>query len=195
MRLLILGTGRMANNHAKAFAAVPDVEMVGAVDTVPENLRVFCDTFGIANRFSSLEAALAWGEFDAVDNVTPDAIHHPTTMQALAANKHVFCEKPLATNYAKAMEMVEAAEAAGLVNMVNLTYRNVAELHKAREIVAATPDSWMPMQFDNPSNVEVHERTSAQEILQDFPYLEAADIRACLEYAAAQLDHAVIMAA
>lgn len=34
-----------------------------------------------------------------------------------------------------------------------------------------------------------------QEILQDFPYLEAADIRACLEYAAAQLDHAVIMAA
>ncbi len=34
-----------------------------------------------------------------------------------------------------------------------------------------------------------------QEILQDFPYLEAEDIRACLEYAAAQLDHAVIMAA
>ena len=42
-------------------------------------------------------------------------------------------------------------------------------IDKAREIVAETPDSWMPMQFDNPSNVEVHERTSAQEILQDFP--------------------------
>ena len=137
MRLLILGTGRMANNHAKAFAAIPGVEMVGAVDTVPENLAAFCDSFSIANRFCSLEAALAWGQFDAVDNVTPDAIHHPTTLLALAANKHVFCEKPLATNYDKAMEMVEAAESAGLVNMVNLTYRNVAELHKAREIVAA----------------------------------------------------------
>ncbi len=34
-----------------------------------------------------------------------------------------------------------------------------------------------------------------QEILQDFPYLESLDIRACLEYAAAQIDHAVIMAA
>lgn len=34
-----------------------------------------------------------------------------------------------------------------------------------------------------------------QEILQDFPYLEAADIRACLEYAAAQVDHAVVLAA
>lgn len=37
--------------------------------------------------------------------------------------------------------------------------------------------------------------SSEQEILQDFPYLEAADIRACLEYAAAQVDHAVIVAA
>ena len=36
---------------------------------------------------------------------------------------------------------------------------------------------------------------SEQEILQDFPYLEVADIRACLEYAAAQIDHAVVLAA
>jgi predicted dehydrogenase len=55
----------------------------------------------------------------------------------LAAGKHVFCEKPLAPNYPLAMEMVEAAESRGLINMVNLTYRNVAELHKAREIIAS----------------------------------------------------------
>jgi predicted dehydrogenase len=58
-------------------------------------------------------------------------------MAVIAAGKHVFCEKPLATDYGKAMEMTEAAERAGLINMVNLTYRNVAELHKAREIIAA----------------------------------------------------------
>jgi predicted dehydrogenase len=57
--------------------------------------------------------------------------------QLIAANKQIFCEKPLATNYDKAMEMVEAVEAAGLINMVNLTYRNVAELHKARELIAS----------------------------------------------------------
>ncbi|WP_374622020.1 Gfo/Idh/MocA family protein [Devosia sp.] len=137
MRLLILGTGRMANSHAKAFAAIEGVEMVGAVDTDPAALAAFCDTYGIARRFASLEAALEWGAFDAVDNITPDSIHHATTLAALAAGKHVFCEKPLATDHGKAMQMVEAAEAAGLVNMVNLTYRNVAELHKAREIIAA----------------------------------------------------------
>jgi cysteine synthase len=40
---------------------------------------------------------------------------------------------------------------------------------RAQEIVAATPGAWMPQQFENPANVEVHERTTAQEILKDFP--------------------------
>ena len=39
---------------------------------------------------------------------------------------------------------------------------------RAQEIVAETPGAWMPQQFDNPANVEVHERTTAQEILEDF---------------------------
>ena len=40
---------------------------------------------------------------------------------------------------------------------------------KAREIVEATPGAWLPMQFDNPANVEVHRRTTAEEIAADFP--------------------------
>lgn len=40
---------------------------------------------------------------------------------------------------------------------------------RAHELIAETPDSWMPLQFDNPSNVEIHKKTSAQEILADFP--------------------------
>jgi predicted dehydrogenase len=47
------------------------------------------------------------------------------------------CEKPLAENYVKADEMARAAEASGLVTMVNLTYRNVAPLQKARAMVLA----------------------------------------------------------
>ncbi|MFZ9545336.1 MAG: cysteine synthase A [Hylemonella sp.] len=41
---------------------------------------------------------------------------------------------------------------------------------RAQEIVAATPGAWMPQQFENPNNIEVHERTTAQEILADFPH-------------------------
>jgi cysteine synthase A len=42
-------------------------------------------------------------------------------------------------------------------------------IERAKEIVAATPGAWMPQQFDNPANIEVHARTTAREILEDFP--------------------------
>lgn len=137
MRLLVIGAGRMAANHAKAFKDIEGVELVGAVDPDPANLAAYVEAFGVPRTFTKLEDALDWGQFDAVDNITPDAVHHPTTLAALAAGKHVLCEKPLAPNHALAMEMVVAAEAAGKINMVNLTYRNVAELHKARDIIAS----------------------------------------------------------
>jgi cysteine synthase len=42
-------------------------------------------------------------------------------------------------------------------------------IEKAKELVAETPNGWMPQQFDNPANTEIHRKTTAQEILQDFP--------------------------
>jgi len=137
MRLLILGTGWMAQEHARRFGAIEGVALVAAVDVDEKRVGEFADGFKIPKRFTSLEAALDWGDFDAVANVTPDRIHHPTTMALIAAGKPVLCEKPLAENFGKANEMADAAEAAGLVNMVNLTYRNVAALQKARQMVQA----------------------------------------------------------
>ena len=136
LRVLIVGTGGMANAHAECFAAIEGVEVVGGVDTSPERLAEFCDKHEIPHRFASLDEALAWGEFDAATNVTPDAVHHRTTLPLLAAGKHVMCEKPLAANRADAEEMADAAEAAGVVNMVNLTYRNVPALIHAARLVA-----------------------------------------------------------
>jgi len=42
-------------------------------------------------------------------------------------------------------------------------------IEKAKELVTGTPDSWMPMQFDNPANTNIHKETTAQEIINDFP--------------------------
>jgi cysteine synthase len=42
-------------------------------------------------------------------------------------------------------------------------------IERAKELIAETPDSWMPMQFDNPANTEIHKTATAQEILKDFP--------------------------
>nr|WP_249116764.1 Gfo/Idh/MocA family oxidoreductase [Ciceribacter sp. L1K23] len=137
IRLLVVGTGGMANTHAMNFGTVPGVEIVAAVDVDMAKVRAYAARHNIADTFTSLDEALAWGEFDAATNVTPDRIHHATTMPLIAAGKHVMCEKPLAETYAKAAEMADAAEAAGIVNMVNLSYRNVAHVQKARAMVMA----------------------------------------------------------
>jgi len=119
------------------FATMSGVELVAAVDVDQVRVQAFALRHEIAKTFTSLDDAIAWGEFDAVTNVTPDKIHYPTTLKLLAAGKHVLCEKPLAEDYAKADEMATAAEKSGLVTMVNLTYRNVAEVQKARQMVLA----------------------------------------------------------
>ncbi len=137
MRLLILGTGHMANAHARNFIEIDGVTLAGAVDVDQNRVEAFREKYSIERAFTSLEEALAWGDFDAVANVTPDSAHHATTLKCLEAGKHVFCEKPLATNYQDAMEMAEKAEAANLVGMVNLTYRNVAQLQAARKLVTS----------------------------------------------------------
>ncbi len=135
VRLLILGTGGMANNHAENFARIEGVTLVAGIDTRPEQLKAFCDRHHIPNGFGSIAEAVAWGQFDAVTNVTPDAAHYATTMPVLAAGKHILCEKPLATNEAEADAMAAAAAKAGVVNMVNLSYRNVAALQAGARMV------------------------------------------------------------
>ena len=135
MKLIIVGTGHMAGRHAEEFSAMDDVKIVGAVEPNAERRREFCERFAIPHAFEDLDAALAWGDFDAATNVTPDSVHYPSTMRLIGAGKHVLCEKPLATNYAHAREMAEVAEERGVINMVNFTYRAAAALHVAREMV------------------------------------------------------------
>ena len=136
-RLLIVGTGAMARLHAERFAPMPGCALVGAVDASPERARDFAEAFRIPFAFGSLADALAWGAFDAAINATPDGAHKATTLDLIAAGKPVFCEKPLAPTYPDALAMTEAAETAGLVNMVNLTYRNASAIQMARRMVEA----------------------------------------------------------
>lgn len=137
IRFAILGTGAMARQHAERFAAIDGVTVVAGIDVDQARADTFCKTYGIGRAFGNLSDALAWGEFDGVANVTPDSAHHGTTLEIVNAGHHVFCEKPLATNFAQAEEMTKAVADARLIGMVNLTYRNVPALQKARELVTS----------------------------------------------------------
>lgn len=136
VRILILGTGGMAKSHVEGYAAAPGARIVAGIDTNTERLAAFQAAHNIPHGFTSIADALAWGEFDAVSNVTPDGVHHLTTLPFLAAGKHVLCEKPLAVNHADAADMAEKAAMAGVINMVNLTYRNGEALMEAHRLIA-----------------------------------------------------------
>ncbi|MER9164766.1 Gfo/Idh/MocA family oxidoreductase [Mesorhizobium sp. M0715] len=136
-RILLLGTGGIAGHHVEEFAEIPGCSIVACVDQVPGRAAAFAAVGKIGESFESLEAAIAWGQFDAAINATPDGAHMATTLALLAQGKHVFCEKPLAPNHADALDMTEAAEAAGVINMVNLTYRNSPAIQEARRMVQA----------------------------------------------------------
>ena len=137
LRVLVLGAGGWAGQHAREYAAIDGAEVVAAVDPRADRLEPFLVEHGIGRGFRSLDEALDWGRFDAASNVTSDAAHHPTTLALLGAGVHVLCEKPLATDHGLALEMAEAAAAAGLANAVNLRYRAVPAFAAARAMVAA----------------------------------------------------------
>lgn len=136
-RILLLGTGGIAGHHVHEFGQIAGVKVVACVDAVPGRAKLFAKANSIGKPFDDLDAALDWGRFDAAVNCTPDGVHMPTSLKLIAAGKHVFCEKPLAPNHADALAMTEAVERAGLMNMVNLTYRNSPAIQRARQLVEA----------------------------------------------------------
>lgn len=137
IRYAILGTGSMANTHATKIKEIEGVELVACCDIAPERCREFAQTHGFTETYQDFSLMLEKCDFDAISIVTPDASHAALSIQALAAGKHVLCEKPLAESVADAEAMTEAARQAGVINMVNLSYRDSSALQRAAEMVRA----------------------------------------------------------
>jgi predicted dehydrogenase len=109
LRWGIVGCGDVATRKAgPSFAHTPGAWIVAAADTCLERARAFAQQFGPARAYGRFEDLLADPEVDAVYLATPPVSHHPQTMLAAAAGKHILCEKPMALNVAQCREMVEA---------------------------------------------------------------------------------------
>jgi 1,5-anhydro-D-fructose reductase (1,5-anhydro-D-mannitol-forming) len=95
----------------------------------------FARTHGIAKSGSDLAAALADPDVDAVYISSTNEKHHAQPIAAIAAGKHVLCEKPLATRIADAQAMVRAAEQAGVVLATNHHLRSAGSLRAIRDMI------------------------------------------------------------
>ena len=111
-RTAIIGTGGIAQAHAKSMATLSDrAQVVAAVDIDPDRLADFCDEWNIPHRYSSLTELLAAEELDLVHLCTPPGFHKVQAIEALGSNVNVLSEKPPALTLAD-MDEIAAAEAA-----------------------------------------------------------------------------------
>lgn len=137
IRLAIIGTGGMGNEHARQYADIPGCKVVAACDAIEPRVKEFASKYDIPETFTDVDSLLKFGAFDAVSNVTPDTFHAPISEKVIRAGKHILCEKPLAVNYPDAVRMRDAAHKAKLINMVNFSYRGSSALETARDLVEA----------------------------------------------------------
>lgn len=125
----------MAAHHVLKIREISGVEIIAGCDIDSQRVTAFCSKHGIKHAFTSVAQMLDECYIDSVSIVSTDATHAALAIEAARAGKHVLCEKPLATTIADAQAMVEAVHAAGVINMVNLSYRDASATQKAAEIV------------------------------------------------------------
>jgi len=123
IKIGIVGAGGMVDFHAPGFLSA-NAEIVAIADLNRAAAERVAKRYGIPTVYSGLEEMLAQSpEIEAVSVITPNKFHRPLVLQALAAGKHVFCEKPPALNAAEVQEMKTAAEQAGKRLMFNFNNR------------------------------------------------------------------------
>src|SRR5207247_77773 len=116
---------------------VPEATVLAVAARDPERARRFAARHGIPRVHPSYDALLADAEIDAIYNPLPNSLHAPWTIRALAAGKHVLCEKPFAANAAEAEEMARAAERAGRVLVEAFHWRYHPLFARVRAILDA----------------------------------------------------------
>ena len=120
-----------------AINAQPDSTVVALASSDPERGRRYADELGIPTVYSSLTDLLSDAGIDAVYISTTNEWHESQTLAAVAAGKHVLCEKPLALSLESAQRMVAAAAGAGVVMGTNHHLRNAATHRTIRELIRA----------------------------------------------------------
>ena len=116
MRLGLIAAARITGPALiEPARLVDDVEVVAIAARSVDDARQKASEWDVPVVHPSYDALLADPAIDAVYFATPAALHHRWTLAALAAGKHVLCEKPFSANATEAREMVAAADAAGLV--------------------------------------------------------------------------------
>ncbi|MGN7871424.1 Gfo/Idh/MocA family protein [Paracoccus sp. 22332] len=144
LRIGLIGTGFMGKAHVFGFATAQKVfdlpyrlELHTVADVTEEAAARAAADFGFAKATSDWRSMIVDPDIDVIDITAPNALHKDMALAAIAAGKHVYCEKPLAPLAADAQEMARAAAAKGVKTQVGFNYLCNPMLRLAREMIAA----------------------------------------------------------
>jgi predicted dehydrogenase len=150
LRVAVLGAASFAEiAHIPGVNAHPRARVVALYGRDLERARAMAERCGVPEVTDDLEALVARPDIDAVTVVSSDDMHHPYTMPALRAGKHVFCEKPMALNETQAAEMTHLAKQRGVVHQIAFTFRHNYGLSGLRRCLAAG-------EIGRPYFIEIH---------------------------------------
>jgi predicted dehydrogenase len=124
-----------ARAHLPALRAVPDLQIVAVATTREESAAAAARLTGARYAFTDGRMLAAHPDVDVVAVVVKVPVHRELVGAALAAGKHVFCEWPLATSLADAIELRDEAVRAGVVHMIGLQGRHSPHLRFVRDLV------------------------------------------------------------
>jgi predicted dehydrogenase len=147
LRVAMIGYGFMGAAHSQGWRVAPrffdlpiEPERTLIVGRDRDRVASAAEKFGWAETATDWREAVAREDIDLIDICTPGNSHAEIAIAALAAGKHVLCEKPLANSVEEAVAMTIAAEAAaanGVFAMVGFSYRRVPAITFARDLIAA----------------------------------------------------------
>ena len=135
-KIALIGAGRFGKNHLRVLKGLEKdglCTLYGVVDKRVEILESVRRDYNVT--VTSNLAEFLKSDIDAVDIVTPADTHFEVCKECLAAGKHVFVEKPLATKYAEARKLVQFATDKDRILMVGLIYRYNLAVKKIKELV------------------------------------------------------------
>jgi predicted dehydrogenase len=135
--IAIIGCGGITlQNHLPGLALCADTKLVALCDNNPATLEKASAETGITVTSTNYEEIVRRDDVHAVIIATPNISHGPIAHAAIAAGKHVLCEKPIAMTYAEAKGMADAADAAGVRHMTAFTYRFVPAMRYLGHLIA-----------------------------------------------------------
>jgi len=120
--VVVVGTGFGCYTHVRALRAA-GFNVVALVGRDPAKTAERARLFEVPTAVTSLAEALEQPDVEAVTIATPPLTHADLALEAIAAGRHVLCEKPFAADVVQAREVLDAAEAAGVVHIMGTEFR------------------------------------------------------------------------